>query len=184
MAYRSGTYIAFHAEGTNVVGKSDLKYYNLIKAWTAKSDDDFSFVDSHDKASSVRDSSKRETLRRSLVQRLSNSKNMVLIIGPTTKNDTDWVPFEIEQAIDKCQLPIIAAYTAYKYILNPGSHSDLWPNALASRIRSKTAKIIHIPFKKEAVSTAIGQYSVHKENTLGPLSYYTKATYQKWGYMD
>lgn len=184
MAYRNGTYIAFHAEGTNEVGKSDLKYYNLIKAWTAKTDDDFSFVNSHDKASSVRDSSKKETLRRSLIQRLSNSKNMVLIIGDTTKNDTDWVPFEIEHAIDKYQLPIIAAYTGYKYILNPGSHSDLWPKALASRIRSKTAKIIHIPFKKEAVAAAISQYSVHKKNTLGPLSYYTKATYQKWGYTD
>lgn len=183
MAYRNGTYIAFHADGTNEVGKSDLKYYNLIKAWTAKTDDSFSFIDSHDKASSVRDSSKKETLRRSLIQRLSNSKNMVLIIGDTTKNDTDWVPFEIEQAIDKYQLPIIAAYTGYNHIMKPADLGHLWPKSLATRISSKAAKIIHIPFKQEALSTAIAQYSVHKENSLGPLSYYSKAVYLKWGYM-
>ena len=42
MAYRNGTYIAFHANGTNVPIDSDIKYYNLMKAWTAKKDDDFS----------------------------------------------------------------------------------------------------------------------------------------------
>ena len=41
MAYRNGTYIAFHANGTNIPVESDIKYYNLIKAWTAKKDDDF-----------------------------------------------------------------------------------------------------------------------------------------------
>ena len=53
-------------------------------------------IHSHDKASSVRDSSKRETLRRSLPERLRNSRNMVLIVGETTRFDTYWVPFEID----------------------------------------------------------------------------------------
>lgn len=100
MAYRNGTYVAFHAQGTNLPGKSDMDYYNLMKAWSAKTDDDFTMINSHDKASSVRDSSKKATLRASLQERLRNSKNMVLIIGETTRLDTDWVPFEIEQAID------------------------------------------------------------------------------------
>lgn len=100
MAYRNGTYVAFHAQGTNLPGNSDMDYYNLMKAWSAKSDDDFSMINSHDKASSVRDTSKKATLRASLQERLRNSKNMVLIIGETTKLDTDWVPFEIEQAVD------------------------------------------------------------------------------------
>ena len=66
MAYRNGTYVAFHANGTDVPTDSDIKYYNLMKAWTEKSDDDFTMINSHDKASSVRDSSKRDTLRASL----------------------------------------------------------------------------------------------------------------------
>ena len=31
-----------------------------------------------------------------LPERLRNSRNMVLIVGETTRFDTDWVPFEID----------------------------------------------------------------------------------------
>ncbi|NCU06022.1 MAG: hypothetical protein GXC73_18820, partial [Chitinophagaceae bacterium] len=119
MAYRNGTYIAFHAQGTNIPTDSDIKYYNLMKAWTEKHDDDFSMINSHDKTGAVRDSSKRETLMARLKERLRNSKHMVLIIGPTTKNDNDWVPLEIEYAIDTCNIPIIVAYTGYEFIIDP-----------------------------------------------------------------
>src|SRR5579875_1725861 len=111
MAYRNGTYMAFHADGNNIPGgKSDIDYFQLMKEWSAHPDDDFTMINSHDKAAAVRDTSKKETLKRSLRERLSNSKNMVLIIGPTTKRDTDWVPYEIEQAVDTCEIPIIATY--------------------------------------------------------------------------
>ena len=103
MAYRNGTYIAFHADGTNVPTDSDIKYYNLLKAWTAKGDDDFTLINSHDKNSAVRDSSKKETLKARLRERLNNSKHLLLIIGKTTKNDTDWIPFEIKYAVDSCE---------------------------------------------------------------------------------
>jgi MTH538 TIR-like domain (DUF1863) len=156
MAYRSGTYVAFHAAGTNLPGKSDIDYYNLLKAWTSKSDDEFTMTNSHDKAASVRDSSLRLTLRKSLLERLRNSKNMVLIVGETTRLDTDWVPFEIEQAVDSYKIPIIATYTMCdKPIRNPRNFSIYWPQALRLRIDNETANVIHIPFKKEALKDAI-----------------------------
>jgi hypothetical protein len=96
-----------------------MKYYNLLKAWTAKTDDDFSFINSHDKTASVRDSSLKETLRRRLVERMQNSKHLLLILGVTTKQDTDWVPFEIEYAIDTCKIPLIVAYTTTETIVDP-----------------------------------------------------------------
>ncbi len=180
MAYRNGTYVAFHAEGTDVPVDSDMKYYNLLKAWTAKEDDDFSMVNSHEKTSAVRDSSKRETLKASLVTRLRNSKNLLLIIGTTTKLDTDWVPFEIEYAIDDCDLPVIAAYTDYGCIQNPDSHSHEWPEALKKRIENGTARVIHIPFKKEPISAAIDQFDVQTKPK-SSRSFYTRETYAKWG---
>src|SRR4030066_841382 len=125
MAYRNGTYVAFHAQGTNLPGKTNMDYYNLMKAWSAKTDDDFTMINSHDKASSVRDSSKKATLRASLQERLRNSKNMVLIIGETTRLDTDWVPFEIEQAVDTYQIPIIAVYSDCGPIFEPAKFSPL-----------------------------------------------------------
>lgn len=110
MAYRSGTYVAFHAEGNSDPTERDMKYYRMLQAWHQHEKIEFSLVNSHDESSAVRDSSKRETLRRSLMERLRNSQMMLLIVGDTTRLDSDWVPFEIAQAIDSYKLPIITAY--------------------------------------------------------------------------
>ena len=181
MAYRNGTYVAFHAAGTNLPGKSDIDYYNLMKAWTAKTDDDFTMINSHDKASAVRDASLRTTLRNSLLERLRNSKNMVLVIGETTRLDTDWVPFEIEKAVDTYKIPIIAAYTVFdKPIRAPRSLSWYWPKALEVRIDNETASVIHIPFKKEALKDAI--LFSHSNPPLGKgLGIYADAAYKAFG---
>jgi hypothetical protein len=180
MTYRNGTYVAFHAEGTNVPIDSDIKYYNLLKAWSEHSDIDFSMIDSHEKGSAVRDSSKRQTLELRLQERLRNSRNMVLIIGDTTKNDRDWVPMEIEYAVDHCAIPIISAYTDYEYILAPQLLSDLWPEALTERIDNGTAAVIHIPFKKEPLKDAISQFD-YENRPNGGLVYYSREAYQSFG---
>ncbi len=181
MAYRNGTYVAFHAAGTNLPGKSDMDYYNLMKAWTVKTDDDFAIINSHDKASAVRDSSLHRTLRNSLLERLRNSKNMVLIIGETTRQDTDWVPFEIEQAVDTYEIPIIAAYTVTdKPIRNPAIFSGYWPRALEVRINNETANVIHIPFKKEALKDSL-RFS-HDDPPKGKgLGFYNDDAYKSFG---
>ena len=181
MAYRNGTYIAFHANNTTEPTESDIKYYNLLKAWVVRSDNDFSFINSHDKTAAVRDSSKRATLERSLKTRLLNSKNMILILGKTTKEDTDWVPFEIRYAVDTCKIPIIAAYTGYERVMEPGKLSSLWPAALATRINNGAAHVIHIPFKKEPLADAIGQFGPDKFPKGGGLGCYSADTYRKWG---
>jgi len=180
MAYRNGTYVAFHANKATEPTKSDIKYYNLLKAWKVRDDNDFSFINSHEKTSAVRDSSKRETLERVLKQRLLNSKNMILIVGKTTKEDTDWVPLEIRYAVDECQIPIIAAYTDCERITDPERFAHRWPAALASRIRDGTARVIHISFKKEPLKGAVNQFS-HEHLPKGSLVYYTRETYRNWG---
>lgn len=180
MAYRNGTYVAFHAEGTSDPTASDMRYYQLLKAWTEKGDDSFAFINSHDKASSVRDSSKKATLRASLQERLRNSRNMLLIVGQTTRLDTDWVPFEIEQAIDAYEIPVIAAYPDYNYITAPSELRSLWPWSLAARIDAGAARVIHIPFKKQPLSDAISQFD-HNNPPNSALAYYGLDTYRSWG---
>lgn len=182
MAYRNGTYIAFHANGTNVPYNSDIKYYNLIKAWCGKGDDCFSIVNSHDKTAAVRDTSSKETLKRSLRERLNNSKNMLLIIGETTKFDNDWVPFEIEYAVDVCRIPLIVAYVDYQIaIRNPRALSGTWPPALKYRIENGSARAIHIPFKKEPINDACGQFTHNNYPKNGGLGYYNDQAYNLWG---
>jgi hypothetical protein len=181
MAYRSGTYVAFHAAGTSDPTDSDMKYYNLLKAWHKDDDNDFYFVNSHDKAAAVRDGSKKDTLRRVLSERLRNSKNMILILGKTTRFDTDWVPFEISYAIDTCEIPIIAAYPAYAYIRNPQSHASEWPAALADRIQSEAAHVIHVPFKRLVLADAISQFSHDAYPKNKGLGIYSAEAYADFG---
>jgi hypothetical protein len=185
MAYRSGTYVAFHADNISDPTESDMKYYRLVEAWKNNNNLEIEFINSHDKANAVRDSSLRKTLQDSLLKRLRNSKNLLLIIGDTTRNDNDWIPFEISRAIDEYHLPVIAAYTGYRYIFPsfyaPNNFRSLWPTALASRIDSNTAKVIHIPFRKNPVSAAINQFGVNDEMPETPLNYYLSEVYTKWG---
>jgi hypothetical protein len=182
VAYRSGTYVAFHAGGNNIPGgKSDIDYYNLLCAWDANKNHEFTMVNSHEKASAVRDSSKRATLRASLLERLRNSRNMVLIVGETTRFDTDWVPFEIEKAVDVYKIPIIVTYTVFgNAIRNPEAFSGYWPSALGTRIDNGTANAIHLPFKQAPLYAAIDQFS-HENPPRGGLVIYDDPSYLRWG---
>ncbi|MBZ5673677.1 MAG: TIR domain-containing protein [Acidobacteriia bacterium] len=183
MAYRNGTYVAFHADGNNLPGgKSDIDYYQLLCAWNANKHHEFQIINTHEKFSAVRDSSQKSTLRAGLMERLRNSKNMLLIVGDTTRFDTDWVPFEIEKAVDSYGIPIIVAYTGVSTaIRNASNYSGCWPPALASRIKSGTAGAIHIPFKQAPIYAAIDQFS-HTNIPLGAgLGVYDDAAYREWG---
>jgi hypothetical protein len=191
MAYRNGTYIAFHANNTREPTESDIKYYNLLKAWNVRSESDFEFVNSHDKASAVRDTSKRATLEASLKKRLRNSKNMILVVGETTWEDTDWVPFEIRYAVDECEIPIIAAYPGFQYVLPsppspgfPGVESwrslPRWPTALRVRVENGTARILHVPFKQAPLADAVQQFTYANLPEDGR-QYYSVDAYSYWG---
>lgn len=181
MAYRNGTYVAFHANKTKQPAESDIKYLNLLRAWKVRSDEKFNFTDSHAKQAAVRDSSKRATLEASLKSRLRVSKNMVLVIGKTTKEDTDWVPFEIRYAIDQCEIPIIAAYPGYDAIRAPEKLRSLWPKSLEIRIDNGSAKVIHIPFKKAPLADAIDQFHHDKYPKGNGLGRYSSDAYKNWG---
>lgn len=183
MAYRNGTYIAFHAEGKTDPTASDIKYYRMLKMWHESDGTEFRFVNSHEKVAAVRNSSLADTIKRSLRERLDNSKNMVLIIGPKTKLDTDFVPYEIAYAIDRCGIPIIATYTStgFSAIRNPAALSEWWPEALRSRIENETASVIHIPFKQRAIDDAMRQFSYKNFPRGGGLGIYDDATYRAWG---
>lgn len=182
MSYRNGIYVAFHAGGTTDPTKSDIKYYNTMKMWNVSKHIDFNICDSHEKTASVRDSSKKETLRRSLVTRLKNSKQFLLILTKTTKNDTDWVPFEIAYAVDECSLPLILAYPDFDSIMAPAQLSDYWPQALKTRLENRSARAIHIPFKKAPVLDALSQFDINnKEYPTDGFGYYTREAHQEWG---
>lgn len=98
MAYRNKVYIAFD-------GDEDMTAYEQLQTWSDDENIDFDLNNAHDLKSS-RDSSSEETIKRSLRERMNNSKTFVLLVGEKTKNLYKFVRWEIETAI-KLGLPII-----------------------------------------------------------------------------
>lgn len=181
MAYRNGTYVAFDGNGTTNPTLGDMKYYGLLQKWNNNKHYELNFSDSHKKTYQVKDTSSIITLQKRLLDRMRNSKNMLLIISENTNWDRGMLNFEIEKAVDYYKIPIIVAYTGHNAILRPGALNDKWPKALFQRIGDNTAKCIHIPFKEVAIMCAISQFSVNDEQLDGALNYYSKEIYEKWG---
>lgn len=184
MAYRTATYFAFDGLGTADPTRSDFRYYALVQKWDAQSNIEFKFANSHERASAVRDTSKRTTLERSIRERLRASKNMVVILSDDTRKRGSMLSYEIEKAVDAYSLPLIIAYTGYNCILRPEELSHRWPQALTDRIRTQTARAIHIPFKRAALLDAIGQFTVNTKPLSGSLDYYSRDTQMRWGYIN
>jgi hypothetical protein len=67
--------------------------------------------------------------------------------------------------------------------MDPSALSALWPKAVADRINNKTARVIHIPFRKEPVADAISQFD-YDNPPKSPLSYYSRDVYTRWGFFN
>ncbi|WP_066839175.1 TIR domain-containing protein [Rufibacter ruber] len=161
MAYRIGTYVAFAADGNTDFTKSDIRFYNLLKGWNSMKDRTFKFINPHEKGPQLRGESQEETIKRTLRSRLDNSKRFLLLVGNTTRLDNDFVPYEIEYAIDKCKLPVIVVYVNYKVRITdscPTNLKALLPSSLIERINNGTAKTIHIPFRERIINKAIKDF--------------------------
>ena len=92
MANRTGNYSAFYVSepfsesNLGAFATKDFVTYNQLRAWKGK-DSTFPFVDSHNKNYDVRDGSDWEkTLKPRLHDRLSKSKNIVLVLSSVTKS--------------------------------------------------------------------------------------------------
>jgi hypothetical protein len=182
MAYRSGTYIAFDGLGQTNPTLSDFKYYATMQAWDSHKNIDFKYVDSHDKTCAVRDTSLRTTLESRIRERLSNSKNVVVILSGDTRKSGSMLTYEVEQAVDRYDLPLIITYVDYRVVANPSSLSTYWPNALNTRITNNSARAIHIPFIKSALLDAISQFSVNEQKQLsGSSNYYSEQAHRNFG---
>ncbi|MDO4569062.1 MAG: hypothetical protein Q4D38_01595 [Planctomycetia bacterium] len=208
MAYRNGTYVAFDGGGTSDPTVGDMKYYAMLQAWNKDKKHDFHFNDSHKKTYSVRDSSQMEaTLKPRLLERMKNSKNMLLILSENTNWDRGLLNYEIEMAVDRYKIPIIAAYPGktniiyqegiwyklyykqefYPFPVLSGRTIDIssrWPQALRSRIINGTARCIHIPFKMEPIVNALEQFTCFTNKLSSSRNTYDQKTYQKWGMIE
>jgi hypothetical protein len=175
-----GIYVAFNGMGTTDPTKSDMKYYALLQSWNKSNKYTFSFSDSHKKTYSVRDSSQLLTLKARLLERLKNSKVLLLITTEFSSINRGLLNWEIEKAVDTHNLPIIVCYPGYNWVQAPAELSDRWPEKLRNYVATDSVKTIHIPFRQSMVEEAINQFSVHNPPS-HTLTYYLDSVYQKHG---
>lgn len=182
MAYRNGTYVAFNGCGTTNPAEGDIKYYNAMKMWNNNEGIDFDFINSHEKTSQVSDSSKKDTLIKRLRERMNNSKNMLVIITENSGDDRGLLNWEIDECVNRYDMPIIVAYTmCCGKLITPKLYEKYLPSKLKSLIDNNSAKCIHIPFKKEPIMAAIRKFSIN-DKPAGSNTYYTEESYKNWGY--
>lgn len=179
MAYRNGTYVAFAADGGTNITTSDIRFYNILKAWNLLKSKEFRLINSHEKSSRLRSGSQEETIKRTLRERLNNSSKLLLLVSDRTKLDDDFVPYEIKYAIETCKIPVIVCYVNHKQRISttlPQNLKNLWPAELKKQIDNNNVKTIHIPFRERILYRAINDYSYNKFPTYS-VSTYTDAVY-------
>lgn len=104
MSYRNKTYVAFASE--------NIRHYYLMKAWRDSDKIDFDFYDAHDLFISL-DTSKPETIKANLRQRMKNAKQIVLLGSPEARrkggDGVSFLAHEVKVAIEY-DLPIVIAH--------------------------------------------------------------------------
>lgn len=165
MAYRNKVYVAFD-------GDEDMSEYRTLQMWSANDNIDFDLNNAHDLKSS-RDSSSEETIKRSLRERMNNSKTFVLLVGENTKNLYKFVRWEIETAIT-LGLPIIVVN------LNGNRKADeLLPPILRNQLLITTtlqAKILNYALNNWPESD-----KTHRKNNENSHYYYNDSVYKDLG---
>lgn len=164
MSYRNKTYVIFD-------GDEDIWAYNLMKGWKARENIDFNFFDAHD-LNAITDRASEETVKRRLRERLSNTKQAVVLIGKYTKNLYRFVRWEMD-ICQKLDIPIIAVN------LNDNRYqdSDLCPPIIRNQY------IVHIPFKLRIIQYALDHFPDEyrrRSDQAGP-RYYTDSVYKHLG---
>lgn len=103
MAYRNKTFVSFASE--------DINSYRLMCAWKANRNIAFDFHDAHDLNIAL-DTSQPDTIRRRLRERLSNTKQVVLLVGDETRAvaglRSRFLYYEVE-VIQRLGLPVVFA---------------------------------------------------------------------------
>lgn len=103
MPYRNKTFVSFASE--------DIRFYRLMQAWRRNQNIEFDFHDAHD-LNTARDTSRPDTIRTRLRERLANTKQVVLLVGDGTRavasRPTRFLYYEVE-IIRQLDLPVIFA---------------------------------------------------------------------------
>jgi len=165
LSYRNKTYVAFASE--------DITQYRLMEAWRENENIDFSFHDAHD-IYVARDTSKPETIKRNLRERLKNTKQAVLLGSKHAKkkggDGTSFLAYEVDVLIE-LNLPVVIA--------NLDGDRNIDKDFIPKPFLDADYYTLSVSFQPAIIQKALDEYAPQyaKSNKTGPHSY-TKKTYQ------
>jgi MTH538 TIR-like domain (DUF1863) len=166
MSYRNKTYVAFASE--------DIHCYRLMEAWRENENIDFNFFDAHDLYVS-RDTSKPETIKHNLSERMNNAKQFVLLGSQTAKrkgsDDISFLAHEVETMLD-LELPVVVA--------NLDGDRTVDRNFIPTPLLTADYYTVSVSFQTAIIQYALDNYapSYASSSNAGPYQYpasvYTK----------
>ncbi len=154
MSYRNKTYIIFDAD-------TDMHYYRLMTAWKENEKIDFDFHNAH-LFNNLTPLASEEQIKKKLRERMSNTKQVIVLVGEKTKNLHKFVRWEIEIA-QKLDLPIIAVN-----IDKENCSTDKTPPIL------KNSYYVSVPLEIKKIKYALDKFPTeyHKNKSNGPSERY------------
>lgn len=134
-----------------------------MTAWHANERFSFEFYNAHD-LNTARDTSQEESIKRQLRERLANSRELIVLIGESTRHLTKFVKWEMEVAL-RLNLPIIGVN------LNGSRERDsLCPGTIWDELA------VYVPFGPKIVEYALNDWptshaSYRSQGKSGPYRY-------------
>jgi hypothetical protein len=148
------------------ITESDMKYYNLLKAWKNNSRVEFDFTNVHDLIpipQAILDRDDEPKIKEYLEKRLAISEEFILIVGEHTANLYKYVRWEIERAVVR-NIPII--------VVNINGKEEIDQKYCPAILRDKLA--VHISFDYERIKHSVEnwprEHEIHKgRNEIYPM---------------
>ena len=165
MSYRNKSYVIFD-------GDNDMWAYAFMKGWKQNERIDFNFYDAHDLRPLTARASE-ETVKARLRERMVNAKQVILLVGESTKNLYRFVRWEIDLALGK-DLPII--------VVNLNDKRSCDAKRCPAILRDEYA--VHIAFKLKIIKYALdnfpGEHAKRDRSASGP-RHYNDSVYKDLG---
>lgn len=168
MSYRNKTYVAFASE--------DIRSYRLMEAWRENQHIDFNFYDAHDLYVS-RDSSKPETIKANLRERMKNAKQFVLLGSKDARrkggDGTSFLAYEIQTML-RLDLPVVVA--------NLDGDRNIDKAFIPQPLLDAAYYTLSVSFQPKIIKFALDNYAVgYAGSTQTGPHYYEPSIYTKLG---
>ncbi|HVX01112.1 MAG TPA: TIR domain-containing protein [Candidatus Babeliaceae bacterium] len=162
MSYRNKTYIAFASE--------DISSYRLMEAWRENQNIDFDFFDAHDLYVS-RDTSKPETIKANLRERMKSAKQFVLLGSAHAKkkggDGTSFLAYEVETMVS-LGLPVVVA--------NLDGDRTVDKNFIPKPLLDADYYTMSVSFQPKIIKYALDNYAIEFANSSNSGPYQYKAS--------